>query len=76
LLNLEVGYQIREMLEPIELGIIVPSTNVRASPFVHVRKGSNVINGVRLAINHRLYRYSAGDRFPTPDINADILPTV
>jgi hypothetical protein len=70
LLKPEVERQIKEMLD------LVASTSEMASPVVCVLKGPNGINGVRLAVDYRqVNRYSAGDRFPTPDIS-DILQRV
>ena len=47
-----------------------------ASPVVCVLKGSNGLNGVRLAIDYRhVDKYSSGDCFPIPDI-PDVLQKV
>ena len=62
----EVGKQIQEMLD---LGIIRPSTSEMVSPLVCVLKGHKGQNKVRLAVDFRyLNKFSAGDAYPTPDL--------
>ena len=65
LLKPEVEKQIRELLA---LGIIVPSHSEMSSPVVCiVKKGGQ--GGLRLAIDYRyVNKFSAGDAYPTPDI--------
>ena len=73
LLKPEVQRQIDEMLK---LGIISPSTSDMASPIVCVMKGPDGKGGVRLAIDYRhVNQHSAGDKFPTPDVQ-DVLQRV
>jgi hypothetical protein len=63
----EVSKQIKEMLEN---GIIRPSNSAMASPLVCVvggHKGQS--NSVRLAVDYRyVNKYSAGDAYPTPNL--------
>src|SRR6218665_3945763 len=73
LLKPEVHRQIRQLLDQ---GIIEPSESEMASPIVCVMKGPDGKGGVRLAIDYRhVNQHSAGDQFPTPDIQ-DVLQRV
>ena len=66
----EVDRQIQDLLQ---LGFIRPSKSEMASPLVCIRKGPDLKDGVRLAVDYRyVNKFTVGDAFPMPEISGVI----